>query len=383
MLDDLKAKYGAQQSSPAFSRLYGGDPEYGHMFAVLHERLNQHFADINGRARSTHHYWADNSRDLIALIDDLDEELRELGRAGITVVLNEEYRRALERCKPWLSPGGGSPVPENFEQIPLIRHQPVFSRPAITVRLQKHRQPIPRTLRGEGSYALVFSYVDPDYGIKFALKRAKRGISERDLARFKQEFAVMKRLHFPYVVEVYRYADAENEYCMEYCDATLREFIAKRNSQLSFASRKRIALQFLYGMNFIHSRKLLHRDVSLQNVLLKVFDDGAVLVKLSDFGLVKEADSSFTRTNTELRGTIRDPQLSSLKDYSTVHEIYSIGWVLSYIFTGRESLRAGSDGVGRIIQRCTAHDTTQRYQTALEVIADVEKLESNPLGAPA
>jgi eukaryotic-like serine/threonine-protein kinase len=383
MADDLKTKYGAEQSAPAFSRLYGGDPEFGHMFAVLHERLNQHFADINGRARSTHHYWADNSRDLISLIDDLDEELGELGRAGITVVLDGEYRQALERCKPWLSPGGGSPVPEDFEQIPLIRHQPVFSRPATTVRLQKHRPPVPRTLRGEGSYALVFSYVDPDYGIKFALKRAKPGISERDLARFKQEFAVMKQLHFPYVVQVYRYDDAENEYCMEYCDATLRDFIARRNSMLSFTSRKRIALQFLYGMNFIHSRKLLHRDVSLQNVLLKVFEDGAVLVKLSDFGLVKEADSSFTRTHTELRGTIRDPQLTSLKDYSTVNEIYSIGWVLSYIFTGRESLSAGSDGVGRIVQRCTAHDTSQRYQTALEVIADVEKLESNPSGVPA
>lgn len=33
-----------------------------------------------------------------------------------------------------------------------------------------------------------------------AVKKAKREMSERDLERFKQEFAVMKRLNFPYVV---------------------------------------------------------------------------------------------------------------------------------------------------------------------------------------
>ena len=47
---------------------------------------------------------------------------------------------------------------------------------------------------GEGSYAIVFSFIDPDYGIKFAIKRAKKGLDERDLHRFKQEFKALKRL---------------------------------------------------------------------------------------------------------------------------------------------------------------------------------------------
>jgi len=49
----------------------------------------------------------------------------------------------------------------------------------------------------------VFAFTDPDYGIKFAIKRAKKGIGDRDLQRFKQEFDVLKRLSFPYIVEVY------------------------------------------------------------------------------------------------------------------------------------------------------------------------------------
>ncbi len=140
---------------------------------------------------------------------------------------------------------------------------------------------------GSGSYANVFSFTDPNYGTRFAIKRAKREISPRDLERFRREFEVLSSMRFPYVVEVYKFDADRNEYRMEFCDETLRTYIGKRNARLSFPSRKRIALQFLYGMNYVHSLGHLHRDISLQNVLVKVFAKDAVLVKLSDFGLVK------------------------------------------------------------------------------------------------
>jgi len=82
----------------------------------------------------------------------------------------------------------------------------------------------------------VYSYVDPDYGIKFAVKRAKKDLDERDLQRFKQEFEVLKKLSFPYVVEVYRHDEADNEYRLEYCDTTLRDYIVTRNRKLGFAA---------------------------------------------------------------------------------------------------------------------------------------------------
>jgi serine/threonine protein kinase len=155
-------------------------------------------------------------------------------------------------------------VPEDFEQIRLFKYQPVFTRPETTVRLKKRQSAVRLKMVGEGSYAIVFSFTDPDYGIKFAVKRAKKGLGERDLHRFKQEFEVLKRLSFPYIVEVYQYDETRNEYKMEYCDETLRDYIARRNNKLSPASRRRIALQFLYGINYIHRKGLLHRDVSLR-----------------------------------------------------------------------------------------------------------------------
>lgn len=383
MLADLTGRYAEMPASEAFTRLYADDARFGHVFASLHERLNEHFGSINDRLKSTKHYWADPSRDMLALIDELDDALGSLKAAGLKVVFTDGYRAAIGRCKPWLSRSGGSTVPEDFGQIPLIRFEPVFIRPETTVSLKKRQLAAPLKMVGQGSYAIVYSFVDPDYGIKFAVKRAKKGLDERDLHRFKREFEVLKRLRHPYIVEVYRYDEARNEYMMEYCDETLRAYIARRNGELPPASRKRIALQFLYGINYIHHKKLLHRDVSLQNVMLKVYGDGAVLVKLSDFGLVKDHASDFTRTRTEVRGTIRDPSLSSFKDYDVPNEIYSLGFVLSYIFTGREALKTGDDEVGRIVQKCVASDTSQRYQRVIDIIADVEGLAVPTAGTSA
>ena len=55
------------------------------------------------------------------------------------------------------------------------------------------------------------------------------------------------------------YDETRNEHKMEFCDETLRKYIGTRNSNLAFATRKRIALQFLYGLNYIHSQGFLHR----------------------------------------------------------------------------------------------------------------------------
>jgi tRNA A-37 threonylcarbamoyl transferase component Bud32 len=382
MLADLREKYEALPAARAFVRLYD-DPEWSHMFAVLHKRLNEHFTDVNGRAKTTRHYWAENSRDLLALIDEIETDLHTLKRSGVEVELVDSYQDALDRCRPWLSSSGGSQVPEDLEPLDVVPYEPVFIHVASSVRLEKQQTPVELKMVGSGSYAHVYSYVDPDYGLKFAVKRAKTDLDDRDLERFKQEFDVLSRLSFPYVVKVYQYNKAQNEYRMEYCDTTLREYLRTKNATLSFAARKRIALQFLYGINYLHHRKLLHRDISLQNILLKVFDAGAVLVKLSDFGLVKDQTKDFTRTQTEMKGTIRDPMLGSFRDYAVVNEIYSIAWVLAYIFTGRESLPLRGDAVGQIIHKCAINDLDQRYQTVADLIAEMERLEAPPVQATA
>lgn len=273
LLSDLEDKYEEKASSRSYERLYDDAGRWAHMFAVLHEELNQHLAAINDRASTTRHYWAQNSKDFIALLKELKDDRYALRRAGFEIALADEYEEAIEQCQLWLSPSGGSTVPIDFTAVEIIRYEPIFRESGATVVLKKQAEQIKLKMVGSGSYANVYSYVDPDYGIKFSVKRAKKGSSERDLERFRREFEVMNRLSFPYVLEVYKFNESRNEYRMEFCDETLKEYISKRNGELNFSTRKRIAQQFLFGINYIHSQNLLHRDISLQNCARMVIWD--------------------------------------------------------------------------------------------------------------
>lgn len=377
MLQDLIAKYAAVVIEPAFERLYQTPETTSRMFAHFHQRLNTHFEFMNYKIRAGRHFNAEDSRQLIALIDEIRDAQQVMKRLGLEFAITGSYRQILDECGKFLVESGGSAIPQDFERINIIKYEPVFILLDTQIHLAKRQERFDLKMIGSGAYANVYSYVDPDYDVSIALKRAKRNISDKDLARFRNEFTLLKSLSFPYVLQVYRYNDERNEYTMECCDVTLREFIDKNNAKLSFGTRKRIALQFLYGLNYLHSKGCLHRDVSYQNVLVKQYDSTAVVVKISDFGLFKQHDSSFTRSESELRGTILDPTIKSFKDYNLANEIYAIGFVMSFIFSGRQDIGACAGAVRAIIDRCVAYNHAARYLDVLSIIRDVESLEAD------
>jgi len=122
---------------------------------------------------------------------------------------------------------------------------------------------------------------------------------------------------------------------------------------------------------------LLRRDISLQNILLKVFDSGAVLVKLSDFGLVKDQSSQFTRTQTETKGTVRDPTLSSFSHYGVVNEIHAIGDTPRLLVSSPDAAAdAAIDGVGATL--LLEHDVAEAVRAGkLQFI--LQEFEVDPI----
>ena len=225
-------------------------------------------------------------------------------------------------------------------------------------------------LIGEGSYAKVFKYVDGFYDHTFVVKRAKKDLTEKELARFKREFEQMKSLSSPYIVEVYSYNNATNEYIMEYMDCTLDRYISENNGKLTFGQRKSIVLQLLKAFKHIHSKGLLHRDICPKNVLLKLYDDVRV-VKVSDFGLVKIPDTDLTSVSTEYKGYFNDPELrlEGFNTYCIIHETYAITRLIYFVMTGRTNTDKISNPTLKsfVIQGLSA-DKKKRFQDIDELI---------------
>lgn len=222
---------------------------------------------------------------------------------------------------------------------------------------------------GEGSYAIVFKYEDVFYNRTFALKRAKKNLDAKELERFKREYEQMARLHSPYVLEVYSYDEGKNEYVMEYMDQTLEKYITKSNATLTVPQRKAIILQLIKGYGYIHSKGIFHRDISFKNVLLREYDD-AIIVKISDFGLVKIPDSDLTSENSELKGCLNDPSLKvkGFGSYDLLDEIYALSLLISYIITGKTNFSTIKEPCVRaFMNKGTDADRSKRYQSLDEM----------------
>lgn len=146
------------------------------------------------------------------------------------------------------------------------------------------------------------------------------------------------------------------------------------NAKMSLWVRRKMAMRFLYAMNFLHKRGVCHRDLSYGNVLIHTYDDGAFAVKVSDFGLAKERGSDLTSTGSSMKGSIIDPALKSFRDFKPVNDIYSIGFILNYILTGKENLVADGSRLGSIIQKCSATNPADRYQKVEDIIGEMKEL---------
>ena len=227
---------------------------------------------------------------------------------------------------------------------------------------------------GDGAYARVFRFTDEFYHKDFVLKRAKSDLNEKEIARFRREFDEMHKLHSPYIVEVYSFNEERNEYIMELMDCRLEKYIIKNNATIPMSFRKNIILQLLRAYGYLHSKSIYHRDISPKNVLLKFYDD-VVVVKISDFGLVKIEESDLTSENTDFKGSLNDPALKveGFGNYGLLHEIYAITLLFAYILTGKSNWAKITDPtIKSFISKGTNPDKSKRFQT-LDELGDAVK----------
>lgn len=186
-----------------YLELYRREQVLPRAFAYIHAGLDIEFKHMNYKARggSSGHFNADNSRNLLDLIDLLAEARTVLNKAGHSLTMAPEYQRVIENAPAWLVDSGGSPIPEGFTPVEVESYAPVFSLGDQAVTVSDSRT-VKLTPIGEGAFALVHRFTDPNYGMTLARKKLKPGADDREKERFRREFELMKELQFPYVLEV-------------------------------------------------------------------------------------------------------------------------------------------------------------------------------------
>lgn len=334
------------------------------LFRTMNERLptGEHEA----------HFWAEPSRDLIKRIEIIFSLVSSLKETPLAFQIDPYYLDLLTRCRNFLSSSGGSSLPPNMAKVELYYTLPIFL-PLSSITISHKQQDFTFDLKliGSGSYANVYKYKDTFYNRPFILKRAKKELTDKEVARFKREFDVMNDLSSPYILEVYCYNPDKNEYIMEYMDYTLDGYIAAHNSTLTIVQRKGIAQQILRAFDYLHSKGHLHRDISPKNILIKEYDD-TLVVKLSDFGLVKIPDSTLTTVNTEFKGYFNDPALvvEGFNTYGIVHETYALTRVIYFVMTGKTNTeKITNQNLRAFVEKGLNPDKIKRFQNIRDMIS--------------
>lgn len=342
---------------------------------TLHHDLVGLFRTMNERLPTGEHeahFWAEPSRDLIKRIEIIFSLVSSLKETPLAFQIDPYYLDLLTRCREFLSSSGGSALPPNMAKVELYYTLPIFL-PLSSITISHKQQDFTFELKliGSGSYANVYKYKDTFYNRPFILKRAKKELTDKEVARFKREFDVMNDLSSPYILEVYCYNPDKNEYIMEYMDYTLDGYIAAHNSTLTIVQRKGIAQQILRAFDYLHSKGHLHRDISPKNILIKEYDD-TLVVKLSDFGLVKIPDSTLTTVNTEFKGYFNDPALvvEGFNTYGIVHETYALTRVIYFVMTGKTNTeKITNQNLRAFVEKGLNPDKIKRFQNIRDMIS--------------
>ncbi|MCT1172644.1 protein kinase family protein [Lactococcus lactis] len=353
------------------------------VLSTLHHLLTESYITMNQLLPSedyTRHFWAEDSRKLINIINIINKLKGKLLNSELSFKLDDYYANVLKNSKDFLSKSGGSEIPPFTESVDLYYEIPIFI-PTNSLNISREDKKIFSDLKpiGEGSYASVYKYKDEFYDKEFVLKRAKKKLDTKELKRFKIEYEQMKSLSSPYVTEVYRYNGDENEYFMECMDYSLESYLKKFQDKLDFNAKRKIVFQILNAFKYIHSKGILHRDISPKNILIKKYED-VLIIKVADFGLVKIPESGLTSLMTDFKGAFNDLSLEQegFSSYNILHETYALTKLIYYTMTNRTNIKIDSiknSDLKQFVSKGTSLDKNVRYKNVDEMISSFRSIK--------
>lgn len=257
---------------------------------------------------------------------------------------------------------------------------------------------------GVGGMAVVYKAYDniDDRIVAVKILKDEFLASEEFRRRFKNESKAIAVLSHPNIVKVYdvSYGDKLQYIVMEYVEGiTLKEYIEQQGA-ISWKETVHFTTQILRALQHAHDKGIVHRDIKPQNIML--LENGTI--KVTDFGIARFSRSE-TRTMTDTAiGSVHyiSPEQARGDITDDKSDLYSVGVVMYEMLTGqlpfqsdnsvsvaimqlqtdpvkpREINSSIPEGLEQITMRAMQKSPRDRYQTAAEMILDLEEFKRNP-----
>lgn len=222
--------------------------------------------------------------------------------------------------------------------------------------------------------------------------------------RFRAESQAVAMLSHPNIVSVYDVSHSDDvEYIvMELIDGiTLKQYLQKK-SVLDPSEVLDFTIQTAKALEHAHSKGIIHRDIKPQNIML--LKDG--MIKVADFGIAS-LENTIEENNGETVGSVHyiAPEQARGEAPDARSDIYSLGIVMYEMLTGRLPYVGNSDvevavkhmntdpvtprdivpsipeELERICLKAMNSNIDERYQSASEMLADLEEYKSQSLAA--
>ena len=222
--------------------------------------------------------------------------------------------------------------------------------------------------------------------------------------RFRAESQAVAMLSHPNIVSVYDVSHSDDvEYIvMELIDGiTLKQYLQKK-SVLDPSEVLDFTIQTAKALEHAHSKGISHRDIKPQNIML--LKDG--MIKVADFGIAS-LENTIEENNGETVGSVHyiAPEQARGEAPDARSDIYSLGIVMYEMLTGKLPYVGNSDvevavkhmntdpvtprdivpsipeELERICLKAMNSNIDERYQSASEMLADLEEYKSQSLAA--